>query len=87
MTRRYRPGTTILETCFETAEGAVTLIDFMPLADDQDHVGLVRIVRGDHGRVEMGMDPALRFDYGRTAPWVTRIFGWSSCSAKPKACA
>src|ERR671913_552964 len=31
VTRRYRPGTLILETDFETAEGGVTLIDFMPL--------------------------------------------------------
>ena len=30
ITRRYRPNTLILETRFETAEGAATLIDFMP---------------------------------------------------------
>src|SRR5436190_5533595 len=29
-TRRYRPASLILETEFETAEGAATLIDFMP---------------------------------------------------------
>ena len=46
-TRRYRLGTPILETTFETAEGAVTLIDFMPLAEDEEHVDLLRIVRGD----------------------------------------
>ena len=28
--RRYRPGTLVLETEFETAEGAVRVIDFMP---------------------------------------------------------
>src|SRR3984885_3750474 len=28
--RRYRGDSLILETCFETAEGAVTIIDFMP---------------------------------------------------------
>src|SRR4026209_572413 len=31
ITRRYRPGTLILETRFETHDGAVTLIDFMPI--------------------------------------------------------
>ena len=31
ITRRYRKHTLILETCFETADGAVTLIDFMPI--------------------------------------------------------
>lgn len=30
-TRRYRPGTLILETDFETAHGAVRLTDFMPI--------------------------------------------------------
>lgn len=72
VTRRYRPGTTILETSFETAEGAVTLIDFMPLAEDEEHVDVVRIVRGERGRVEMGLELVLRFDYGKTAPWVRR---------------
>ena len=28
--RRYRPGTLVLETDFETSEGAVRVIDFMP---------------------------------------------------------
>ena len=31
VTRRYREHTLILETDFETPEGAVTLVDFMPL--------------------------------------------------------
>ncbi|GLQ53973.1 glycoside hydrolase family 15 protein [Devosia nitrariae] len=72
VSRRYRPGTTILETTFETATGAVTLIDFMPLAEDEEHVDVVRIVRGDRGNVEMNMEFVLRFDYGRTVPWVRR---------------
>ncbi len=72
VSRRYRPGTPILETRFETAEGAATVIDFMPLADDEEHVDLIRIVRGERGRVEMTLDLVLRFDYGRTAPWVQR---------------
>ncbi|SFH27071.1 Glucoamylase (glucan-1,4-alpha-glucosidase), GH15 family [Palleronia marisminoris] len=72
VTRRYRPGTPILETRFETAEGAVTLIDFMPLAEDEEHVDVVRIVRGDRGRVEMDLEVILRFGYGQIAPWVRR---------------
>jgi GH15 family glucan-1,4-alpha-glucosidase len=72
VTRRYRPGTTILETTFETAEGAATLIDFMPLSLDEDHVDLFRIVHGDRGRVRMRMEFVLRFDYGHTVPWVSR---------------
>src|ERR1700758_3464668 len=38
--RRYRPGTLVLETKFETDEGEVTLIDFMP--PRQKHPTLVR---------------------------------------------
>jgi GH15 family glucan-1,4-alpha-glucosidase len=30
VTRRYQPNTLILETRFESAEGAATLLDFMP---------------------------------------------------------
>ena len=70
VTRRYRPDTLILETEFETASGAVTLIDFMPprgIASD-----VVRIVRGRRGRVAMRTELILRFDYGTNVPWVTR---------------
>ena len=45
--RRYRPGTMILETVFETASGSVALIDFM--AAEKDSV--VRIVEGRSGSV------------------------------------
>jgi GH15 family glucan-1,4-alpha-glucosidase len=72
VSRRYRPGTPILETTFETEEGAVTLIDFMPLSRDEDHVNLIRILRGDRGRVKMCCDFILRFGYGSTVPWVHR---------------
>src|SRR3546814_5411489 len=69
VSRRYRPGTTILETTFETDEGAVTLIDFMPLASDEEHVNVMRPVRGDRGRVRQHCEFVLRFGYGSTAPW------------------
>jgi GH15 family glucan-1,4-alpha-glucosidase len=72
VTRRYRDGTAILETQFETAEGVVTLIDFMPLARDEEHVDVFRIVRGESGRVRMRMEFVLRFGYGRSVPWVRR---------------
>jgi GH15 family glucan-1,4-alpha-glucosidase len=42
VTRRYRDGTLILETEFETDEGAVRLTDFMPLRTES--VDIVRIV-------------------------------------------
>ena len=71
VTRRYRPGTLILETDFETAEGSVTLIDFMPLRGQASDI--VRIVVGRSGRVTMRTDLVLRFEYGSIIPWVTRL--------------
>jgi len=69
-TRRcYRPGTMIVETTFETADGEVLLTDFMPPRGE--HSDVVRIIRGIRGKVAMRMDFVLRFDYGRTIPWVT----------------
>jgi GH15 family glucan-1,4-alpha-glucosidase len=71
VTRRYREDTLILETTFATAAGAVLLVDFMPPRGMNSDV--VRIVRGLRGRVDMHMELVLRFDYGRTVPWVTRL--------------
>ena len=34
---------------------------------------LIRIVRGDEGEVAMCMELMLRFGYGATTPWVTRL--------------
>ena len=67
--RQYEAHTLVLETTFETADGEVCLIDFMPPRERHSHV--VRIVRGIRGRVAMQTDIAFRFDYGRTIPWVT----------------
>src|SRR6202049_4121130 len=71
VTRRYRDKTLILETDFHTPEGAITLIDFMPLRGK--HSNLVRLVRGNRGKVRMAMELVIRFDYGRSVPWVTRL--------------
>ena len=70
VTRRYRDDTLILETEFETPEGAATLIDFMPIQEGAHH--LVRIVTGRRGQLAMRSELVLRFDYGATVPWVTR---------------
>ncbi len=70
-TRRYLDHTLILETSFETQAGRVVLLDFMPLRGRNSD--LVRIVRGVRGRVPMTMELVLRFDYGRSTPWVTRL--------------
>lgn len=67
--RRYRDGTLILETVFETRDGRAMLIDFMPMKTS-GHV--VRMVIGLSGRVEFAVDLAIRFDYGSSVPWVER---------------
>lgn len=83
--RRYIRGTAVLETRFETATGAVTLFDFMPLSDDEERVDVVRIVRGDQGHVDMDMDLVLRFNYGQAVPWVRRRDYGISAVAGPDA--
>jgi GH15 family glucan-1,4-alpha-glucosidase len=70
--RRYRPGTAILETTFETADGVVALVDLMPLTDDEEYVDVVRLVQGVRGRVTMRMELVVRFGYGTVVPWVRR---------------
>jgi GH15 family glucan-1,4-alpha-glucosidase len=73
ISRRYRKNTLILETHFETDTGAVTLVDFMPLRDGWSN--LVRIVVGERGTVRMCGELIIRFGYGATIPWVTRLPG------------
>ena len=71
MRRQYRDGTLILETEFEMDEGAVRIIDCMPLSDERWDV--VRVVEGLRGRVAMRMELIVRFDYGSIVPWVRRL--------------
>jgi GH15 family glucan-1,4-alpha-glucosidase len=81
VTRRYLPGTLVLETEFETRDGAVRLIDFMPPGADR----LVRIVEGVRGSVPMRMELVLRLDYGSIVPWVTSDEGGLCAVAGPDA--
>lgn len=85
VSRRYVPGTAVLETRFETETGAVTLFDFMPLTEDEEKVDVVRIVRGERGEVSMGMELILRFNYGQAVPWVRRRDYGLSAIAGPDA--
>jgi GH15 family glucan-1,4-alpha-glucosidase len=71
VTRRYRPNTLILESRFETEDGAATVIDFMPPRGDNSNI--VRLVVGERGRVAMCTELVLRFGYGAIVPWVTRL--------------
>jgi GH15 family glucan-1,4-alpha-glucosidase len=71
--RRYLHETMVLETIWETDDGVVRVLDFMPprgIAPD-----IVRIVEGIRGRVHMQSELVIRFDYGRIVPWVQRRDG------------
>ncbi|MFZ0989648.1 MAG: glycoside hydrolase family 15 protein [Xanthobacteraceae bacterium] len=71
ITRQYRANTLILETFFETADGAAVLVDFMPFHGERSEI--VRLVHGTRGRVRMHTELILRFGYGAVVPWVTRL--------------
>jgi GH15 family glucan-1,4-alpha-glucosidase len=69
--RRYRGDTLILETEYETADGAVRVTDFM--APGGETADVIRIVTGLRGRVAMRTELIIRFDYGSIVPWVSRL--------------
>ena len=81
VSRRYRDGTLVLETDYETLDGAVTVIDCMPLRSKEPD--LVRIVVGKRGKVRMRMQLIIRFDYGSIIPWVRRSKDGLSAVAGP----
>jgi GH15 family glucan-1,4-alpha-glucosidase len=76
--RRYRDHTLILETDIETAEGAVTLLEFMPPRGKASD--LVRIVQGRRGAVAMRTELVIRFEYGSLVPWVTQHDDQTLCA-------
>src|SRR5215208_5263435 len=82
--RRYRPGTPVLETDFETSEGAVRLIDFMPRRA-QGPPRVMRIVEGLQGRVPMRMELSVRPDYGTIRPWIELASDGAIATAGPDA--
>jgi GH15 family glucan-1,4-alpha-glucosidase len=82
--RRYRPGTLVLESDFETAEGAVRVIDFMPRRGDGPP-RLMRVVEGLSGSVPMRMELSLRPDYASIVPWVESVPDGVIATAGPDA--
>jgi GH15 family glucan-1,4-alpha-glucosidase len=73
VTRRYRENTLVLETEFITKGGRVRVTDFMPINGPDREV--MRVVDGIEGDVQLEMLLIIRFDYGRTVPWVRHFEG------------
>ncbi len=79
--RRYREGTLILETEYETESGSVTVIDCM-MPRTAAPV-LARLVVGTRGQVQMNLEVVIRFDYGSVVPWVRQSDQGISAIAGP----
>jgi len=84
VSRRYRPGTLILETDVETRDGVVRLIDFMPRRGAAAP-RVMRIVEGLTGRVPMQMRFEIRPEYASIIPWVERTPDGALATAGPDA--
>jgi GH15 family glucan-1,4-alpha-glucosidase len=69
--RHYHPGSLVLETEWETPEGKIRVIDFMP--PRQTAPTIVRIVEGIAGRVAVRSELVSRFGYGRIIPSLRRV--------------
>jgi GH15 family glucan-1,4-alpha-glucosidase len=81
--RRYRGGSLVLETDWETRDGKLRVHDFMPARRAVPTI--VRIVEGLSGRVAVRSELAVRFGYGRVVPSLRRLEDSSVAMAGPDA--
>ncbi|WP_027346143.1 glycoside hydrolase family 15 protein [Hamadaea tsunoensis] len=79
--QRYRADSLVLETEFHTDGGVVKVVDCMPIGGNA--VDVIRRVEGVSGRVRMQSELRLRFDFGRTEPWLRQEEGVSVAIAGP----
>ncbi|MET9083157.1 glycoside hydrolase family 15 protein [Streptomyces sp. NPDC004237] len=80
--RRYRLDSLILESEWDTADGTVRVIDFMPPREGPAR--LIRIVEGVTGCVRMHSELRMRFAYGRVVPRVQTLGGRTAAVAGPE---
>ena len=85
ITRRYLPGTVVLETTIHTAKGTATVTDFMPRPAPGGTHEVVRIVRGVRGTLSLHTEMRIRFNYGEWCPWVRQREGAIYAVAGPDA--
>ena len=88
LSRRYLPGTMVLETTWRSPTGTATVTEFLPIdadgsaergpagsslaGDVDDHSELVRTVTCTAGEVDVVQQLVIRFEYGQAVPWVRR---------------
>ncbi|MDQ2810677.1 MAG: glycoside hydrolase family 15 protein [Actinomycetota bacterium] len=83
--RQYAGDSLILQTRWETPDGAVRVSDFMPPRDDDDAPVLVRIVEGMSGTVDMEVTLRVRLGYGSITPWLRKTRSGIRATAGPDA--
>ncbi|MEV4349322.1 glycoside hydrolase family 15 protein [Actinoplanes sp. NPDC049596] len=79
--RRYLDDTLVLETTWDSPDGQVRVVDFMPRREG--HPYLVRMVIGVRGSVPIRSVLRPRFDYGQVAPWLRHRGGRIEAVAGP----
>ena len=77
----YIPETLVLETRWTRGDDLVRVTDFMPARTEFPQV--CRKVEVLEGRAEMHMEFVIRFDNGRSVPWVTHTDGCTRAIAGP----
>ncbi|HEY7595954.1 MAG TPA: glycoside hydrolase family 15 protein [Actinophytocola sp.] len=81
--RGYRADTLIMNSEWDTPDGTVRLLDFMP--PRRETASIVRIVEGVSGHVPMRMLLRPRFHYGSVKPWLREEDGRFVAVAGPDA--
>jgi len=79
--RSYDEDSLVLRSEWDTGQGTVRVIDFMPPREGAPQ--LIRIVEGVSGQVPMRSELRMRFSYGRVAPWVQQVVGRTKAVAGP----
>ncbi|MHC6226276.1 glycoside hydrolase family 15 protein [Pseudomonas sp. X10] len=70
VTREYLEDTLVLQTTYVTAHGRARVTDCMLLGEQNT---VLRLVEGLGGETSFEMDLVIRFDYGRSVPWVEKL--------------
>ncbi|WP_104045105.1 glycoside hydrolase family 15 protein [Arthrobacter sp. ZGTC412] len=69
--RHYMASSFVLETIWQTSQGRVKVIDFMPVG--RQGSSLLRRVVGLDGVVRLSQEYTIRPEYGAIKPWMSRV--------------